>query len=406
MKILIICPNELFYEPRLRKSAIFFSNQGHEVHVMCALTSEWSNNIHNKIKAGNPSIIFHETDISKQNVLSYFKWLFSSIIHLLAMLTLKYTGINLLYKRGILNKTLILAKYPKINFDIIYCNLIDTLPLSFYIKNRKCPKAKIIYDSQEFFTGQYSDYPKHISKWVNETESNLINKIDFVIGTTNAMVNALSVKYNLKENIFRLRNMPLQKELPFLTTQVKNTNLKMIWHGKSINLNNKRGVHILVKAALLSKSYCELYLQGVINESELEKLEKIKEEYPSSNNVFILPPAQPDKIVESLVNYDIGLIGELPEELNQEYTSSNKLFDFIGAGLAIIAPDVMGLRETIDEYKNGLIYKPGDFKTLSSLIEVLDKNRDMLQQLKEKSIIAREKYCYWENDFSLFYDNL
>jgi hypothetical protein len=41
-----------------------------------------------------------------------------------------------------------------------------------------------------------------------------------------------------------------------------------------------------------------------------------------TNKVTVLPPANPDAIVESLIGYDIGLAGELAAEENQQLTSS------------------------------------------------------------------------------------
>ena len=406
MRILIICPNELFYEPRLRKNAIYFANKRHEVHVLCALTIKKDFETYNQVKKDNPSIVFHEIDISKKNLKSKIIWVFSSVLKLILGVFYKYTGVDLIKSKGILNKTLVLSKAPKCEFDLIYTNLIDTLPFAFYIKCKTSPNAKVVFDSQEFFTGQFSNEASYKRKWVEETEKKFIGNCDFVLGTTTAMVEALRKKYNLQKGTFRVRNVPLRSEIPNITESDTTTPLKLVWHGKSINVNNKRGVHILIKAVLNAKCKCELYLQGKINNEELRKIDLIKNEYSSDNKIHVIPSANPKYIVTSLTRYHIGLIGELPEELNQEYTSSNKLFDFIGAGLAIIAPDVIGLTETINEYKNGLIYPPGDFMKLAEKIEKLSKDRTLLKQLKENSNTAKVRSCFWENDILPFYTKL
>ena len=105
------------------------------------------------------------------------------------------------------------------------------------------------------------------------------------------------------------------------------------------------------------------------------------------------------KLVESLKGYDIGLTGELPEELNQELTSSNKLFDYIHAGLAIISSNTLGLAETIEEYTVGYLYEPGNIQELSEKIDQLASDRSKLETFKRNSLNA-SKELYWAKDYS------
>jgi glycosyltransferase involved in cell wall biosynthesis len=117
-----------------------------------------------------------------------------------------------------------------------------------------------------------------------------------------------------------------------------------------------------------------------------------------TNKVTVLPPANPDAIVESLIGYDIGLAGELAAEENQQLTSSNKLFDYIAAGMAIIMPNLLGLAETVNEYKNGMLYEQGNYKQLAESIDYLNMNRKVLLQYKQASINASREELFWENE--------
>ena len=101
--------------------------------------------------------------------------------------------------------------------------------------------------------------------------------------------------------------------------------------------------------------------------------------------VTLIPAANPDKIVESLLQYDIGLAGEIHSEENQMLTSSNKLFEYIYAGLAVIMPDLPGLAETVNEYNVGELYGQGDFSQLAYIIDSINSNRDKLKNFKKAS---------------------
>ena len=165
-----------------------------------------------------------------------------------------------------------------------------------------------------------------------------------------------------------------------------------------IYLENRRGLHILIKAIASCKQKVHLFLQGNLDDTQKSILNNFIVNYRLQNKLTVLPPALPDKIVESLTDYDIGLTGELPEEENQELTSSNKLFDYIAAGLAVLASDVKGVRETIEEYKVGFMYKPGDYIQLSELIDELAIKGQKLSALKSNSASAR-KSLSWESDY-------
>ncbi len=401
MKVLIICPNEIFYEPRMRKIAVYLSNKGHEVHVLTARTIQKPENLYDEITALYPNIHFHINDISRTTLKSNIKWVFSSILNLIALKSWSLFKLEILKGKGILNKSLSLSKYPSVNFDLITTSLIDTLPLLFDIKQKTSPKAKILFDSQEFFTGQYKLLDQDKSKWVARVERHLLPKVDIIFATTNVMLNALKNKYALTQQLYRVRNVPLRSEL---ASNIPQDNLyqpiRLIWHGKTINIGNIRGVHIIIEGVLKASCYCELYLQGAISDEDLLKIDHLKSSISSRNLIKVLPSANPTKIVESISQYDIGIIGELPKELNQEYTSSNKLFDFVGAGLAIIIPQVSGLLETIDEYKNGLTYTPGNVDELTQQIVKLHEDRQLLKHLKQNSIAARAQDCYWENELA------
>ena len=174
--------------------------------------------------------------------------------------------------------------------------------------------------------------------------------------------------------------------------------LKLVWHGMGVYFNNSRGVHILLQAIAQCNENVHLYLQGILTEAQKSIYERYEEALNLEGKVTFLPPAHPDEIVPSLMKFDVGLTAELPEELNQELTSSNKLFDYIQAGLVIISSDVLGLAETIDEFDVGLKYEPGNIAELSNKIDRLAADRTQLNKYKQNSKIASSQ-LFWELDY-------
>ena len=190
----------------------------------------------------------------------------------------------------------------------------------------------------------------------------------------------------------------MKKSLNYPVT-LDQTVLQLVWQGFGIYLNNKRGIHILLQAIAVCKSKVLLTLQGYINNEQAGILNNYLNELHIENIVCLVPPAPPDSIVESLLNYDVGLIGEIPEEDNQRLTSSNKLFDYINAGLAVISPDIPGLNETLDEFNVGLKYEAGNVQALSAAIDFLATDPVQLNRFKKASKEAAAASLYWEADY-------
>jgi glycosyltransferase involved in cell wall biosynthesis len=396
MKVLVISPIEIFMEPRLRKAATYFSSCGFEVNILTCLRMPSRLNEYEELKKNNPNWKWYEVDLRKTSLKTRIRWALSRSIYKIYFQLFKHTNIDLSGKNGLLNDAFYTKRLLNQEFDLVYTNLIDMLPLASYYSSKN--GSRLIYDSQEFFTGQYSAIDKAKLKWVSKIELKYIDKCSIVIATTNAMKDALIEKYPNIKNPVRCRNMPLLNEIPIDYNLEMSNPLKIIWHGKSINIYSERGVHLIIQAILEIKYRTDLYLQGSINNNEKEKLIKLINESNSKNKIYLLPPANADQIIHSIKDYDIGFIGEIPTELNQLLTSSNKLFDYIAAGLAILSPTIPGILETTNEFQNSKNYKEGSIIDLKNSLSELLNNTSLVLDLKFKSKQA-SKECFWENDF-------
>ena len=59
------------------------------------------------------------------------------------------------------------------------------------------------------------------------------------------------------------------------------------------------------------------------------------------------PPVPPDKLPQTLTQYDVGLALEPLSPANKNLTISNKLFQYFNAGLAVIATPTSGQKEAM-----------------------------------------------------------
>ncbi len=402
MKVLIISHSEICYHPRLLKAADYLFAQGVDVTVFNTITGLASISVYNEIKnSRNWEIV--ENDISKRTFKSRIIWFLSSSFYFINKLVFKTIKVWPYIRHGSTKNFIFFSvTLKKRSFDYILINLVDTLPFAMYLKSKT--GAKIIYDCQEYFKGQYTHFSKYQFNWVNRAEEKYAPSASIVLGTTHVMLKRLRNDFGNGPRYFRVRNLPAKTAIEF--SKANNESLKLVWHGLNVIPENNRGVHILLKAISQCKTAVHLYLQGHISEANKDLLTVWIEKLNISGKVTLVNSANPDYIVQSLVSYDIGLAGELAAEDNQKLTSSNKLFEYIYAGLAVIVPDLPGLAETVNEYAVGKLYEQGNFNQLGSIIDKLNINRELLEELKMASRKASEEALFWENDFGVFFNHL
>ncbi len=102
--------------------------------------------------------------------------------------------------------------------------------------------------------------------------------------------------------------------------------------------------------------------------------------------------------------YQQAAIGILPflstEHIN--ITLANKLFDYMGARLAIIATDVPPMRRVIEETSAGVLVPPGDVAAIARAIVSLIQDPDRRRTLGENGRVAVTGQYAWSADRDRF----
>jgi glycosyltransferase involved in cell wall biosynthesis len=407
MRFLFISHNEFAQNARLLKAAEFLLKNGCEVVAYSPILGDYDAKTNSNI-ANSLGVKLLEQDFSKNGWRSYLRWIYVSLMQKFYRIIWNRFKINNLFY---LNKTLISNNINgKSNYNFIWVNLIDNLP--FAVEFARKNKAKVIYDSQELFTGQYSNLSQHEYAWVFENERLHIGEVSIVLGTTKSMVDVLNDIYKLKESAIVLRNLPsvlmrqdmaVKKDNHFFANKLP---LKLVWHGASVSLKSGRGMHVLLDSLSKCTVEFEFYIQGNIGSGQKIILTEYIKKIGIEKSVFFIPPAHPTKIISSIMHYDIGLLGEIPTEENQRHTSSNKLFEYIHAGLMVLGPNLPGIRETIYELDTGMLYEAGNTDELAQLINHIDKNRDIMTNYKSNNFKLGLEELMWEKDFFIVYDKI
>jgi glycosyltransferase involved in cell wall biosynthesis len=94
------------------------------------------------------------------------------------------------------------------------------------------------------------------------------------------------------------------------------------------------------------------------------------------------PQLQFGKAYDHLLSSDIGLILFQPGPLNHTYAMPHKLFDYMLAGIPVIAPDfAIEVAEIVRETQCGILVDPSNPKQIADAINLLVQNKELREQM-------------------------
>jgi glycosyltransferase involved in cell wall biosynthesis len=228
-------------------------------------------------------------------------------------------------------------------------------------------------------------------------EARLIRECKYCLTTSHAMADAMATAYNAPKPTVIYNSFPWseREQLDHQTRDRKNLAIPSL-HWFSQTIGPGRGLELLFQSLPYLKLPVEIHLRGNYPESSRQWLEPL---VPPQwrDRLFIHSTVPNAELLSRIAEHDIGLALETPYCLNKQLTTSNKLFQYLQAGLAVIATDTAGQREifaeslTIDE----LILNQ-DVSALSQALNDLLTTPERLKLAKAAALRAAQALS-WEN---------
>jgi glycosyltransferase involved in cell wall biosynthesis len=113
--------------------------------------------------------------------------------------------------------------------------------------------------------------------------------------------------------------------------------------------------------------------------------------------VRIVPPVPPGEIVLRAAEASVGVIPYEPIGLNNTYTTPNKLFDYMAAGLPVAASRLPELTRFVEQGEMGLTFAPGDPAALAAVLNEILADPERYRRMRERSEEAGRRYT-WERE--------
>lgn len=377
MKICIISAQHISTNPRVWKEAGTLSANGHEVSIVTIVNSS----------------IHRDRDKAILDKLG------EKVNYIIAA-NLIYQEISFVEKLRYKTRASVARGLKKIYIESIYllsvaateiykaAALIDA---DLYIAHAEAPLyvgkqllksgKRVAFDFEDWYSRDYL-VPSRPVRLLNELEDNALKAGLYVTCPSLAMAEALQTVHNTPRvphviyNGFPAEKLPARKENALLT---------LVWFSQTIGPG--RGLEKICNVLSRIKSPMKLVLVGNCSESYRNTLSSILQKR-SVHELQIIPPVPHQQLHNLLSTFDIGLALEdvYPDSRNK--TVTNKILQYLQAGLKVLATDTDGQKEIARLFPEAVqqINAKDDSNweaSLDALIKLETNREDIAQKFNE-----------------------
>ncbi|HLG03882.1 MAG TPA: glycosyltransferase, partial [Bacteroidia bacterium] len=228
--------------------------------------------------------------------------------------------------------------------DVYVANDLDTLwPNSLAARFYKRP---LVYDTHEIFTEvpelAQGGFKKSVWKWL---ERRLFRKLKYVFTVNDSIADWYDKKYGIRPRV--VRNIP---RIPagmraFSRADVHLPENKKIVLLQGAGINVHRGAEEAVEAMKFLDGVVLLIIGGG---DVLPKLKEMAQTKHLEGKVIFVDKLPPDELRAWTRLADLGLTLDKDSNINYRYSLPNKIFDYIHAGIPVLASDLVEVKKIIE----------------------------------------------------------
>ncbi|HHJ49547.1 MAG TPA: glycosyltransferase, partial [Phaeodactylibacter sp.] len=326
MKVVSVVFNNFLHDSRVLKESISLRKAGYEVEV-CAL---------------------HEGDLPEGEVIEGVpvhrirlrsrSWSKHRLIQALKYIELWYRFIK---------------RYKK--YDLIHCNDVEPLPMCVLTKLLFNRRLRIIYDAHELEYDKAEKGSKYYPNFVIRLAERLcLPFTDAMMVVSPLVAEAYAKHYNMKQPPTVVMNCPYLRPQdapkPDIFRQkfgIQSNQRIFLYQGTLIP---RRGLELLLE---LFTELPQDYVLVVLGYGPLTEMAQAAAR--ENENIFFHPAVSPTELDDYTASGDIGFCLYQGNSGNHRLTIGNKIFQYINAGLPVIASSLDGLRYILREPGLGIV---------------------------------------------------
>lgn len=273
--------------------------------------------------------------------------------------------------------------------NVIHAHDVNVLPTAWLAA--KIARVPLVYDAHEISTDRegYQAF-RGLVGWL---EKRLMPRAAGTITTTDARAKFFARAYGIQRPLV-LQNRPRLVKVEGSNRIREELGLEQPWPIVLYQggLQPGRGLPRLVEAAASVPNAYFVFIGGGRQAAELYELAA---SLGLAERVRFIPTVALDELPSYTASADIGVQPIENTCLNHFTTDSNKLFEYVIAGLPVVASQLPEIGKVVRQYDLGLLVPPGDTAALASAIKRLVDDPELRAHHRAKAEQAAET-LNWE----------
>lgn len=276
--------------------------------------------------------------------------------------------------------------------DLLFANDLDTLLPNYLVSKLK--GSRLIYDSHEIFceVPELQANPAKKRIW-ERLEGRIVPKLRYCITVNQSIAGYFTGKYHVPFAV--VRNIPANIALSVLKTR---SQLGLPEHKKIIilqgaGINVHRGAEEMVEAMQYLGDDYLLLIAG--SGDVINTLKEMAQAPRLRDKVKFVPRQTAAELKQYTSNADLGLSIDKDTNLNYHFSLPNKVFDYIHAGIPIMASRLPEIERLVSGYDIGTFIESHDPQHIAGVV------RDLFESGRYKILKANTARASQENNWNV-----
>ena len=297
----------------------------------------------------------------------------------------------------------VFAKAVALNADVYHLHDPELIPIGLKLKRLG---KKVFFDAHEdapeqMLSKYYLNYYSRrvISKLLKTYENYAFPKFDGLITATPFIKNKL---IQLNSNTTDINNYAIVGELSHSDSKSKMRSNSICYIG---NIDTIRGINELVKSLEFVDEKIELKLAGHYSSNNIRSSLK---ELPGWSNIKEYGLVS-RRDVANIFNQCFAGIVTFHDYPNHRNAQPNKIFEYMSAGLSVIASDFPLWRKILNDNSCGILVDPKDPEDIARAINYLFLNQEKAKEMGvngQKAVLEKYNWSIEEKKLEKFYKSV
>ena len=281
-------------------------------------------------------------------------------------------------------------------FDLLVANDLDTLLPNYLVSRIK--RIPLVYDTHEYFTGSTElMHRPFVRKIWERIEKWIFPRLKHVFTVNQSIADLYEKEYGVKIRV--VRNLP-KRFLPANGLTRKDIDwpedkMVVLMQGGAINID--RGAEELIHAMKPAYGLENVLLCFIGSGDVWNEIQELTKKLHLSRTVMFIPRMPYQKLMQYTALADLGVSIDKPVSPNYKYSLPNKLFDYIGAGVPVLASPLVEVKNIVKGYNVGDCIESHDPGHIAEKIRFMFTDQKRFNTWKENAKKAAAELC-WENE--------